>query len=551
MSDKKPFEPDINLDDVPQFIRTFERDAAALSRGERPELTALRETSAAAAARSISLPAEKSAAPEAADTASWVLPPVELAAKAMPPPATQAPEVKTYEKAAAALTAAAPFSGMPTEPQAEPIVLQERIIVPPGESIADIGRTVENESREDVLARLRAKAEEGRVRMAQGVPMAAPAPSPQATRALEEEAERAAALARLRAKVEAERPVPPPAPPVPPPETDELRELREKRERERREIEARLEGAPQRVLPTEPSASHTYDSDFTRHIEETGAGKVAVLAAEADTTPPVHIVSPEEHRTLVWNRVFIGVGVLFLVGSVVSAYLVNEYRLKNPETIAPAPTVTVPLFVDDRVQVAGTSAALEEAIVRATAAPLTVPGVRLLYLGSGTSTVTDLFGALSFPIPNILLRNLNRTGSIAGAVNVTGVPAPFFILSVVSYRDTFAGMLAWEPRMARDLSGLFPTYPTTIGVTAPTDTATATLPFPGSAPETTAPRSGIVLLGFSDEVIANQDVRVYRDESGKSRFLYGYWNPQTLIIARDEAAFSELVNRLGGTRSSK
>ncbi len=550
MSDKKPFEPDIDLNEVPRFIRTFERDAAALSRGERPDLAPLQEAGAAAAARAISLPGKETVpVPEApASAPGWVLPRIEPEARTLPPEEVAVPEAKTYEKAAAVLAPAAPFSGMPSEPQPEPVILRETVVVPPGESLADIGRAKEAESREDVLARLRAKVEAGQTRVAQGVPEVAPPPSPAAALAEAEAAEREAALARLRAKVEAARPAQPPAPSPAPIETDELRELREKRERERREVAAQLVGA--RPPATEPASSHTYGSDFSRHIEETGAGRVTVLAAEADSAPPPP-PSPEEHRTLVWNRVFIGVGVLFLIGSVTSAYLVNEYRLKNPETVAPSPTVAAPFFVDDRVQIAGTGAALEEAILRAAAAPLGAPGVRLLYTGSGTSTVTDLFGELSFPIPNILLRNLNRTGSVAGAINVSGVPAPFFILSVLSYRDTFAGMLAWEPRMARDLSGLFPAYPASIGTVAPTDTATSTLPFSGSTPEPAAPSSSIVLLGFSDEVIANQDVRVYRDETGKSRFLYGYWNPQTLIIARDEAAFAELVNRLGGTRSSR
>ena len=55
--------------------------------------------------------------------------------------------------------------------------------------------------------------------------------------------------------------------------------------------------------------------------------------------------------------------------------------------------------------------------------------------------------------------------------------------------------------------------------------------------------------GFVDEVVRNHDVRVYRDATGKSVLLYGYWNQTTLVIARDVAAFTELLQRLATSRA--
>jgi hypothetical protein len=55
--------------------------------------------------------------------------------------------------------------------------------------------------------------------------------------------------------------------------------------------------------------------------------------------------------------------------------------------------------------------------------------------------------------------------------------------------------------------------------------------------------------GFKDEVVANYDVRVYRDSFGAVVFLYGYTDQRTLVIARDSASFTELAGRLGASRN--
>lgn len=84
--------------------------------------------------------------------------------------------------------------------------------------------------------------------------------------------------------------------------------------------------------------------------------------------------------------------------------------------------------------------------------------------------------------------------------------------------------------MSADLKTLFPPYPTVASSTAATTTPS-------------------LKAGFHDEVVSNHDVRVYRDEEGRSIVLYGYWNQTTLIIARDAAAFAELLGRLATSHS--
>ena len=120
----------------------------------------------------------------------------------------------------------------------------------------------------------------------------------------------------------------------------------------------------------------------------------------------------------------------------------------------------------------------------------------------------------------------------SSVVGTGGKQSPFFILSVASYGDTFAGMLSWEPTMPRDLGALFHSYLTNVSTST---SATST-------PKVSAP------ILFRDEVISNHDVRIYRDAEGRSILLYGYWNQTTLIIARDPEAFIEIAGRISTSR---
>ncbi|HWU24334.1 MAG TPA: hypothetical protein VN086_01100, partial [Candidatus Paceibacterota bacterium] len=141
-----------------------------------------------------------------------------------------------------------------------------------------------------------------------------------------------------------------------------------------------------------------------------------------------------------------------------------------------------------------------------------------------------LIRSMNLSAPDILLRNIDDTSTV-GVIRAGSESRPFMILKVNSYERTFAGMLAWEPTMAQDLASFYPPYPPAASTTATSSVAVAT------PPSTT----------FTDAVVANYDVRILRDASGRSLLLYGYRGKDTLIIARDEAAFSALLARLSAS----
>ncbi len=303
-------------------------------------------------------------------------------------------------------------------------------------------------------------------------------------------------------------PVPPPIPvppkPAPPPEPEPL------------PIIVPLE-------PMKPSPIETYSGDFANRMKEEHASTATVLAAEQDALQGAPQPAPQQSSR--GNLLYIIAGTLLLIAGMAGAYVAYTRYMKITAPILFAPSVSAPIFVDDREKIAGEGSVLLQAIEQSVSRPLALGAVRLLYTASSTEGTESVFAALKAPAPDILRRNVRTAGSMAGVVNIGGVQNPFFILSVLSYRDTFSGMLSWEPKIRSDLETLFPPYPT----------ATSTIK--------TMP------VAFVDETVANHDVRIYHDAAGKSVLLYGYWNQTTLVIARDPSTFAEILQRLATSRA--
>lgn len=299
----------------------------------------------------------------------------------------------------------------------------------------------------------------------------------------------------------------------------------------------------------EVSPLHTFSGDFSDLVKERNASQATILAAEQDApTRAPELYKPKERGNLLY---IIGGVALLLIGGGGALYSYLVFVSKTAPIML-APTVSAPIFVDDRQQVTGTGTVLTQAIEQSVASTLGVNSVRLLYTPESVSGTSTVFAALNLPAPGTLLRNISSTGGMAGVVNVSGTQSPFFILSVTSYSDTFAGMLYWEPNMTKDLAALFPPYQdrTPILPPAATTTATTTPKNTKTAPATTTPPVPVApIAGFRDEVIASHDVRVYRDANSRAVLVYGYWNQSTLIIARDSAAFAEIINRLATSRA--
>ncbi len=288
------------------------------------------------------------------------------------------------------------------------------------------------------------------------------------------------------------------------------------------------------------SPIHTYKSDFSDHIEKSNASAFSVIAAEKDAPQKVVRPTPKNNRVL---AVIISSLLILAGGSgVFAAYLF----MNKSAPVLLTPTVSSLIASDSQVKLSGTGYTLMKALAVTAKSPTADGTVLMTYVDTSTTTaqgVTDapasggaFITELNLQAPDILLRNIDPS-SMVGVVHANTQSAPFFILRVTSYERTFAGMLQWEGSMFNALSTLYPQYTNV----APTVSMSTTTPSKIFIPPVDPTQPG---TQFVDEVVANRSVRTLKDNAGRTIVLYGYADKQTLIIARDEDAFTLLIEKL-------
>lgn len=366
-------------------------------------------------------------------------------------------------------------------------------------------------------------------------PLSAPAPADQ---------ERDAVLARLRERVAARgAEAAPPVFPTPPPEPRSVPPPAYQGP------PANLPGAASNE-PRVPEPLQTYTGDFAKRIDSERASAFAVIAADADrrrnAPAPMRSNIPKQPGLL-----YVVVATILVVGGTTSLYLAYSYWKSGEPLLIPTPASTL-IAADEEAKVRKEDGDAFRLFRDAAEAPQPDGSIRVVYYTIATSTATGVsdirqpgtvfLSAMRLRAPDVLTRSV-RSESTVGGVGAGGGSHPFFVLRTTSYERSFSGMLAWEGTLAQDLAILYPEYdgglPAPGGWSATTTEALASSTAPVQTP---APARGE--RAFRDEVVESYDVRVLRDEQGRSIMLYGYRDERTLIIVRDEKAFAAILTRL-------
>jgi hypothetical protein len=364
------------------------------------------------------------------------------------------------------------------------------------------------------------------------------------------ETERQGILARLRGHAEIAKTEVIPAPPIPEPVPEPIAEI------------APISITPpsisviepvsvvQPVINEGPSPLHTYTSDFADRVEQQKASAFTVIAAEKDSG-----VRPKPiKKKMKVNFVPIVIGIALLILGSAGIYTAYLFMSKSA-SIPTASTIYSLIAPDSKVELSGTRKNLRFALADEANKPLAENDVLLTYINESTTTaqgVVDVASSggafitqMQLDAPDILLRNIDQS-SMVGIVHAGSETRPFFILRVTSYERSFAGMLNWEGTIQNNLSLFYPLLSTQVPAPqlaslSTTTSSTSTRTF---IPTTASYSSNMPDAQFIDEVVNNHDTRVLKDQSGRTILIYGYADQQTLIIARDEAAFTLLVSRL-------
>ncbi len=416
--------------------------------------------------------------------------------------------IRTYAKDVAALSGGQGTKAAPPRPDPVPVAPPPAPVLRMPQASKEVAETYRepiapptDTDREELFARLKKKVSES-AQMEIATPPPIPTPEP---------------VARPEPLFEpVAQPAPAPIPPV-----------------------VRVEETPSRI--------HTYKSDFADHIDDRGASSFSVLAAQQDAKRATLPSVPKKR-----NLVFAVSGILLIVLGGVGVATAAWYVMRL-NTLPPSGVVVPSLvFADEQVKLRGSGNDLIQQIADLANEPLPEGNVIITYLSESTTTSKGevrevplsggtLIAAMKLPAPDILLRNIAPFSTV-GVLSAGGETRPFFIFRVTSYERTFAGMLAWEVSMGRDLAVLYPARGAgnllPVGTQAPIGTST---------PQAVEPVRANTQ--FEDAIVQSHDVRLLRDTAGNTLMLYGYVDKETLILARDEAAYTHLLTRLAASRT--
>ena len=449
------------------------------------------------------------------------------------------PYIRTYAKDVAAL------GKTPEVPVGKPVAQAAATPAPTTAATAPA-----DPEREAVLARLRERAAKDPVQEADLLPNSLPTPLPIAG-----STDEAIPAAPPSPSVAPAVVVPPPAPPPMPPPPSPLPPP----------PPVPVPPPPSPVpapAPVSPAASesplHTYKSDFADHIDTKGASTFSVLAAEADTGK-LRVKSSPLSASRLRTALITVLGLVLIVGGAGAGYAAYRY-VAGHNTVVLAPSVPSLVFADDRQALTGEGPQLLQALAASADSPLADGQVRVVYLTEASTTPDGkpitiplaggrLIGSLQLSAPDLLLRNIAPESTV-GVVHAGTETRAFFIMKVMSYERTFAGMLSWEGTLESALETLYPQYPLPEPGLPTIATTTRIVNGKKVTATTTIPAAPVVVIAprFIDEVTSNHDVRALKDGQGRTILLYGYKDKETLIIARDEAAFGELLRRLAATK---
>lgn len=322
----------------------------------------------------------------------------------------------------------------------------------------------------------------------------------------------------------------------------------------------------------------TYGADITRMMREGTVSVASIAAAEAERRARATVgepvapqeLSPQTEPSGMRPVLIIAGAILILCALGIAAALYWRFAPVPVQTtgglapfVAVDDTLLVPIGAD--ASHLSIMANLESARERVN---LPVGLVEWLYVGIATTSGTqpaemqpsDLLTLLAPDMSQDLARTVVRylLGVHSYDENQT-----FLIMRVDSYQQAYAGMLAWEPYMQRDLAPLFTRTPaahitdapavvtatttaSSTAATATTTSAASTTPATTTTPVPVAPAEP-VFAHFSDAVVRNHDARVITNSAGDILLLWTFLDRNTLVITTNEYTLGEIIRRVDTT----
>jgi hypothetical protein len=296
--------------------------------------------------------------------------------------------------------------------------------------------------------------------------------------------------------------------------------------------------------PDKKSLVRTYKGDIESAIQASHLSSINIALAENEKlrekikNEPATPTTPSNYST---NKIIIFISAILILTGIIG--LTTLFLVKKDNSLETIQVQTLPsLITTEFKDELDTSLIPKDRVARTLSSRLndtqiTVNNFYNTYLTVGTGTqkrlasTGEFIALLGLTIPDIIKRTLLPDYMIG--MYMFGQNLPFVIFKTTYFENAYAGMFEWEKNLENDFKLLFrlPGYQEEGGIL-------------GELTPTTVKK-------FEDAVVINKDVRLIKDETGRTILLYGIVDKETVVITVNETAFKEIVNRLNKEKGLK
>ena len=303
------------------------------------------------------------------------------------------------------------------------------------------------------------------------------------------------------------------------------------------------EKKPDPAPKSEVSPLQTYRGDIEQVVQEgKGVSVVSIAAAEAERRGKHPLISktPEEIKAILksWSMVAAGVALVLVAAGALTVVFLRQTATLSIAEKPPAPFIfvdeVVPVMVKTGQGERGNIMSNLQTARRSVKMPIGL--IEWLYLTKqpeqeGAAPVqagiTELLQTIAPQIPPELMRTVEPIYLVG--IHSFEENQPFLLLQVDSYETAYAGMLAWERTLQKDLLPFFGRNPSP--------------KMQGAAPPaSTTPQ--LLQTAFVDKVVENRDTRAYLNDAGDVLLLWTVLGRNIILITTNEYTLREVISRL-------
>lgn len=272
-----------------------------------------------------------------------------------------------------------------------------------------------------------------------------------------------------------------------------------------------------KTMPHDPSLKtlRTFKGDLEDTINDKKESKVSIITAEVKSKEEEktkkennsNYVSEKDifvpRKPIITKNIIYFIGALFLISASVTSF-VFIYKNKPEEKIVVSEKSIIPYSKKEEINL---SSIKKEDITEAfnlqkdkfNERELSV--LKVSFLNQEIPISNQIFlGNLIPSFPGDLLRSI--TDYMLGVINASKNNL-FMVIMFDDYNRVYVGMIKWENLIKNDLSAIFK----------------------------------VNINSFQDEVYKNNDLRVAKDDEGKTILVYGFVDKKIMIVAPNEEVF--------------